>query len=81
MADKITITNTLSVETIYTDADTRTFNLPNPRAGLSSADITALSDYLAENNLLIGDKTGAQFGRITKATKISKETTLLDITS
>lgn len=81
MADKITITNTLSVETIYTDADTRTFNLPNPRADLSSADITNLSDYLAENNLLIGDKTGAQFGRITKATKISKETTLLDITS
>ena len=81
MADKITITNTLSVETIYTDADTRTFNLPNPRAGLSSADITSLSDYLAENNLLIGDKTGAQFGRITKATKVSKETTSLDITS
>ena len=81
MADKITITNTLSVETIYTDADTRTFNLPNPRAGLSSADITNLSDYLAENNLLIGDKTGAQFGRIMKATKVSKETTLLDITS
>ncbi len=81
MADKITMTTTLSVETIYTDADTRTFNLPNPRAGLSSADITNLSNYLAENNLLIGDKTGAQFGRITKATKISKETTLLDITS
>lgn len=81
MADKITITNTLSVETIYTDADTRTFSLPNPKAGLSSADITNLSDYLAENNLLIGDKTGAQFGRITKATKVSKETTLLDITS
>lgn len=81
MADKITITNTLRVETIYTDADTRTFNLPNPKAGLSSADITALSDYLAENNLLIGDKTGAQFGRITKATKVSKETTLLDISS
>ncbi len=81
MADKITMTSTLSVETIYTDADTRTFNLPSPRAGLSSADITNLSNYLAENNLLIGDKTGAQFGRITKATRVTKETTLLDITS
>lgn len=81
MADKITTTNTLSVETIFTDADTRTFSLPNPRSDLTSSDITNLSNYLADNNLLIGDKTGAQFGRITKATKISKETTLLDITS
>lgn len=81
MADKITMTNTLSVETIFTDADTRTFNLPNPRSDIASSDITALSNYLADNNLLIGDKTGAQFGRITKATVTSKETTVLDITS
>lgn len=81
MANKITTTETLKIEAIFTDADTRTLNLPNPRAGLSSSDITALSDYLADNNLLIGDKTGAQFGRITKATKVSKATTVLDITT
>lgn len=81
MADKITTTETLKIETIFTDADTRTFNLPNPRNDLTSSDITTLSNYLADNNLLIGDKTGAQFGRITKATRSRKMTTTLDITS
>lgn len=80
MADLQSRTQTLRLETIYTDADTRTINLPEARSDLTSQDIKELSDFITQNNLLIGDKTGAQFGRITKATKISKTTTTFDLT-
>lgn len=79
MADTYTSTSTLKIETIFTDADTRTFNIPNPKSDLATSDIEALNDFLEDNNLLIGDKTGAQFGRITKATKINSRKTVLDI--
>ncbi len=79
MADIITTTKTLKIDTIFVDEDTRAITLKNPKEEITNEQIQALNTYLQQNNALIGDKTAATFGRITKVTKIGKETTYYDI--
>lgn len=69
----------LKVEMDFVDGDTRSFSVANPKATIAAADIESLSSYIADNNLLIGDKNGAAFNRINKATRILKTKRYLDI--
>lgn len=64
----ITTNSRLAILAGFVDEDDRTITVPNPRDNLTEADITALNDKAA--NVLIGDKYGAQFSAIKKATRI-----------
>lgn len=76
-----TTTFELKIDTYFVDGDSRVITLKNPRGGLSTADFTNLNTMIQTNNLLIGDKTGATFGRITSATKVTKNTVNYDADS
>lgn len=79
MADTITSSDTLKIECLFVDGDTRTITLNNPRSNLTASEITALEQVIATNNLLIGDKYGGDFKRITKASRVRTQRTTLDI--
>lgn len=78
MADVIKTTSSLSIVAAFTDGDDRTLTLENPKGGLSAADIEALN--APASDVLIGDKTGADFSRFKSAKKKSSTITYLDLT-
>lgn len=79
MADTYTSTNELKMEALFVDGDTRTFNVKNPKANIAQSDITALNTFMQQNNILVGDKYGGRFGRLTSAAKVNKMTVNLDL--
>lgn len=89
MADKVTQTNELKFEWLFVDGDTRTFSIKNPKATITTAEITALETLIinaasAEDSasgvtLLIGDKASADFRRINTVIREEKITMVLDI--
>lgn len=81
MADTATTNFDLKFETLFVDGDTRTFSVKNPRSNVSQNDIAALNTFMQENNMLVGDKYGGRFGRITKASTVKRTTVNLDLES
>ena len=79
MADTVKAETTLKIDTLFVDGDTRTITLKNPRSNLSGNDISELNAFMQANNIIIGDKAGATFGRIQKAATVQKNTISLDI--
>lgn len=79
MADLVRTDITLKIETIFVDGDTRTINLKNPKDTLTSSDISNLNSFMQTNNIIIGDKEQATFGRIKSATTIHKQDVILDL--
>lgn len=79
MADVQTTSDTLKIENLFVDGDTRTITLKNPRNDLQSSDIASLNTFMQTNNILIGDKYGSDFRRIETATKVHKVDTKLDL--
>lgn len=79
MADTTATTKELLIENYFVDGDTRTQTIKNPRQTISSSDIQALQIYAQTEQPLIGDKTGAAFGRINKATVKTTTKTDLDL--
>ncbi len=79
MADITKTTNKLSILTSYSDGDTRTITLDNPKASIAASEIDSLNAFIADNNLLIGDKSGANFTAITEARIIETTTKYLDL--
>lgn len=79
MADTISYTDELKMEALFVDGDTRTFSVKNPKANVSQSDITAVNAYMQQNNILVGDKYGGRFGRLTYASKVNKATVNLDL--
>jgi len=79
MADVQTTSNTLKIENLFVDGDTRTITLKNPRNDLQASDIVSLNSFMQNNSILIGDKYGSEFRRIEKATKVQKVDTKLDL--
>ena len=68
--DTSTSTNELKVEYMFVDEDTRIQKIKNPKESLSKSDIEELNAWLQANNVVVGDKNGATFARIRKATKV-----------
>lgn len=81
MADTVSRSNELKFETMFVDGDTRTFNVKAPKSNVSQQEISALNTYMQTNNIMIGDKYGGRFGKITAATVVDKTTVTLDIES
>lgn len=79
MATTVTTTQNLNLDCYFVDGDTRTVTIKDVPDVIDSSAISDLNTFIQTNNLLIGDKTGATFGRITKGTRIRKITTNLDI--
>lgn len=81
MSDTFKTSETLKIENLFVDGDTRTITLKNPKDNISVSQITELNSFMQSNNILIGDKTGATFGRIQKVSKRSTHSTTLDLTT
>lgn len=79
MADITTTSNELKIETYYVDGDTRNITMKNTAQSVTSAQIESLQTWMQINQPIVGDKTGAAFGKINKATKIQKTQVALDI--
>ena len=79
MADTTSRSRELKIESMFVDGDTRTFNIKSPKSNIDQNDITALNTYMQQNNILVGDKYGGRFGKITSATTVDKTTTTLDL--
>lgn len=81
MADIIKNKDELKIENYFVDGDTRTITLKNPKDTIAQADILSLQSFMQSTNIIIGDRSGATFGRINKATKVIKQQIDLDIDS
>lgn len=79
MADTVSYSNDLKIEALFVDGDTRTFSVKNPKSTISQNEITELNTFMQNNNIIIGDKYGGRFGRITKAETVNKSTVTLDL--
>lgn len=78
--DTTKITRNLLIENLFVDGDTRTITLTNPKSNIAESQITSLEAFMQANNIIIGDKAGGTFGKITKVTSRSKTSTTLDLT-
>lgn len=77
--DTTSTSRELKIETMFVDGDTRTFNVKNPKANITQSEIGALNTFMQTNNILVGDKYGGRFGKITQASTVEKTTTTLDL--
>lgn len=78
--DTITSSQELSFVAGFVDGDTRTFKLKNPKSGLTGSDISPVDAFITANNILIGDKAGANTNGINSATVIDTGRVKLDLT-
>ena len=69
----------LKIKLGFADGDTRTINLDNPRNDLQASEINEVSQFIKTNNLLLGDKYGADSAGILTADKIASTKTTLDL--
>lgn len=81
MADTIKNEVTLQAVMNFGDGDTRTISVNEPQDSITSAQIEDLSDYIAANQVFIGDKAGAPFVKISKAFKRTSSIRTLDLAS
>ncbi len=85
MANKVTQTDELKIENLFTDGDTRTITLKNPKTTIETSEITALETLIkngtGEASLLIGDKYGSDFKQIWTVKRVNKTTTEYDISA
>ena len=79
MADTVKSSYILKIKLGFADGDTRTINLDNPRNDLTASEIYEVSQFIKTNNLLLGDKYGADSAGILTADKIASTKTTLDL--
>lgn len=79
MADITRTSETLKIESLFVDGDTRTVTLKNPKTAITQSEITALDAYIRSNNLMIGDKWGGNFGRVVEVRRVTTVTKALDL--
>lgn len=75
MADKVTTKNTLSLEMEFSDGDTRTITIDNPKTNIAASAINSI----AAQGVVIGDKAGSNFSRFKTAKVTRGTTTYLDL--
>lgn len=80
MADKTTVTSTLQMVAEFVDGDDRTINLDNPNTAINLAQgVKNLETFTKNNQVIIGDKTGAAFKEFKSATLIDKTVIKFDL--
>lgn len=79
MADIQTNTQTLKIEGLFVDGDTRTITLKNPKSNITTSEILALQTFMQANNVIIGDRYAGTFGRIESVTRVNEQRTTIDL--
>ena len=79
MADISKHSYILKIKFGFSDGDTRIINLDNPKTNLQATQIYEVSQYIKENNLLLGDKYGADSAGILTADIVESNKTTLDL--
>ena len=79
MADTVTRTESLKIDNLFVDGDTRIITLKNPKQNITTSDITALQTFMQANNVIIGDSYGGTFGRINQVTRVTEQRTVVDL--
>ncbi len=79
LSDVYKQTYVLKIKLGFADGDTRTINLDNPRRNLTASEIHELSQFIKTNNLLLGDKYGADSAGILTADIVESMKVTLDI--
>ena len=80
MADTQTTTRTLEMVAGYTDGDTRTITIENPKTSIDlAAAVRSLGTFCKDTQVIIGDKSGAPFKAFKSALVRTKTVTKLDI--
>ena len=79
MADVIKTRGTLQIVAEFSDGDDRTISLDNPSSEIGAAEINAVAAYAKNNNIILGDKEGADFSRFKSAKKVAQTTRYLDL--
>lgn len=80
MADTVSTANELKIGLKFDDADTRLITIPNPVDDLDRETIEQAFSNVVNNNILIGDKTGASITGLYTAYKDETVRTKLDLT-
>ncbi len=79
MADVVKSSYILKIKLGFADGDTRTINLDNPKNNLQASQVHELSQYIKNNNLLLGDKYGADSAGILYADIVESTKRTLDL--
>lgn len=79
MADVQTNTQTLKIEGLFVDGDTRTITLKNPKSNITTSEILTLQTFMQANNVIIGDRYAGTFGRIESVTRVNEQRTTIDL--
>lgn len=79
MADIRKNTYILKIKLGFSDGDTRLISLDNPRNNLTADEVHEVSNFIKENNLLIGDKYGSDSAGILTADIVEASKLTLDI--
>ena len=79
MADVYKQTYVLKIKLGFADGDTRTINLDNPKSNLQASEVNELSQFIKNNNLLLGDKYGADSAGILTADIVESMKVTLDL--
>lgn len=80
MADLQRTNTQYHIDLQFADGDTRTLKLNYPKSTLNGDSITSCFNYAIENEILIGDKTGAKLTSFESINKLEKTTTTFDLT-
>lgn len=78
MADITTSSETLKIENLFVDGDTRTITLKNPKQTITTQEILDLQSFMQQNNIIIGDKYSGTFGKIGTVKRVNETKTYLD---
>ena len=79
MADIYKQTYILKIKFGFADGDTRVINLDNPKNNLQASEMHELSQFIKTNNLLLGDKYGADSAGILTADVVESTKIILDL--
>lgn len=63
----VTTVESLLIEVSFVDGDTRTITIRNPADDLTLNAFSEFSTWLATNQVIIGDRAGADFSKIKQA--------------
>ena len=63
MSDTVKTSLELRLDNVFVDGDTRSITLKNPKGSVADSDIASLNAFMQTTNVIVGDKSGATFGR------------------
>lgn len=79
MPDTLTSSQELKFNNAFVDGDTRIFTLKNPKETITTSQIQTLNALMQNKQIIIGDKWGGAFGRITEVTRVTTHRNKLDL--